>query len=285
MINLKPDIEDSFVEYKNAVERKKESPDRNELFSIESQINECYIDYGENFDGNTLEYIVPAEVGKLHKKALLGLYGSNAAIIKQFRQRHFAQNPQTYNNLCPYCTLNEANTTEHILPKEKYPEFAINTLNLIPACSGCNSMKGEQVLNPQNNKKQTINFYTDILPRDQYLYVDFTVVGKSIKSIYRLENVGGVIDSDLFSLIERHFDKFDLLNRFNDKAIQEVSELKSLYLVESFKNEIEYNNFSEKQIRKVCMDRPQLGYNHWKIILYFEAAKSEVFKTYILSLI
>lgn len=32
------------------------------------------------------------------------------------------------------------------------------------------------------------------------------------------------------------------------------------------------------------MDRPVLGYNHWKIILYLSAATSDVFKKYILKL-
>ena len=98
-----------------------------------------------------------------------------------------------------------------------------------------------------------------------------------------MENPYSKVDTDKFSLIKRHFKKYNLLNRFNNKAIQEISELKNLYLVESFANETEYDVFAAKQIRKVNMDRPQLGYNHWKVILYLSAATSEVFKNYILS--
>lgn len=283
MINLKPDTEDSFCEYKNAVERKNDSPEKRELISIEKEMEDCYIKYKKNFDKNNLEHIFPNPSGQLHKGVLLDLYNPKAAIIKNFRQRFFSQNPQTYNNRCPYCTLSEANTTEHILPKDKYPEFAIDTLNLIPACSVCNSLKGEQVVDSRHNKKLTINFYTDTLPNEQYLFVYFEVSGINIKPTYRLENPYSKVDTETFSLIKRHFKKYNLLNRFNNKAIQEISELKNLYLVESFANETEYDVFAAKQIRKVNMDRPQLGYNHWKVILYLSAATSEVFKNYILS--
>lgn len=285
MINLFQDREDSFSEYKAAVNRKNDdSNDKKDLLSIEKQMEDCYINYKQHFDSNNLEILKSTRVGQLHKDSLLGLYSSDAAIVKLFRMRYFAQNPQTYNNLCPYCTLSEANTTEHILPKEKYPEYAVDTLNLIPACSGCNSKKGDSVIDAISGKRTTINYYTDTLPQEQYLYVDFEVSSNNIKAIYHLENHDNKINVEMYSLIERHFSKFDLLNRFNLKAIQEISELRNLYVVEDFSNEAEYNAFAAKQIRKIKMDMPHLGYNHWKVILYLSAATSDVFKKYILSL-
>lgn len=285
MINLFQDREDSFSEYKAAVNRKNDdSNDKKDLLSIEKQMEDCYINYKQHFDSNNLEILKSTRVGQLHKDSLLGLYNSDAAIVKNFRKRYFAQNPQTYNNLCPYCTLSEANTTEHILPKEKYPEYAVDTLNLIPTCSGCNSKKGDSIIDVVSGKKTTINYYTDKLPHEQYLYVDFEVSSNNIKAVYHLENHDNKINVEMYSLIERHFSKFDLLNRFNLKAIQEISELRNLYVVEDFSNEAEYNAFAAKQIRKIKMDMPQLGYNHWKVILYLSAATSDVFKKYILSL-
>lgn len=58
----------------------------------------------------------------------------------------------------------------------------------------------------------------------------------------------------------------------------------NLYVVEGFSDDADYNTFAAKQIRKINMDKPQLGYNHWKIILYQSAATSDVFKKYILNL-
>ena len=280
MINLKADNEDSFDEYKAAVKRKDNSGAKSELLSIETAMKDCYNNYAFHFEKNDLECMPEARVGKWHKDVLLGMYGADFAIIKNFRKRYFSLNPQTYNNLCPYCTLNEANTTEHILPKEKFPEYSVDTLNLIPACSACNSKKSDAVLNSEG-KKFTINFYTDKLPNIQYLFVDFKLVGDDIKAIYRLDNPYK-IDSELFALIERHFKRFNLLERFDLKALQETSELINLYLSEEISDSAQFDMFAAKQIRKINLDRIQLGFNHWKIILYFSAATSNVFRKYIL---
>lgn len=282
MINLSSDTEDSFDLYKKAVSRKHASPQKTECCQLEQQVKTCYEDYKNHYDSNTIETLNPSEVGQNHKDALLNLYSSDAAIIKHFRERFFKRNPQTYNNLCPYCTINEANTTDHILPKEKYPEYAIDTLNLIPTCSNCNSIKGEYVVD-DNDNKITLNFYQDVLPQEQYLYVEFRKLQQSIKANYYIHNNGN-INQDIYSLIERHFNKLKLINRFNDKAIQEISELKNLYLSEQFSSEGEYNQFAEKQLRKINLDKTSLGYNHWKVILYQSAATSDVFKSYILEI-
>ena len=104
------------------------------------------MNYDIHFLLNDLEFMPQAQVGIDHKDALQGLFGSQTGLVKNFRKRYFEINPQTYNNLCPYCVVNSANTTEHILPKEKYPEYAVNVKNLIPGCGECNSAKGEDVL-------------------------------------------------------------------------------------------------------------------------------------------
>lgn len=62
MINLKPDTEDSFCEYKNAVDRKDDSPEKKELISIEKEMEDCYIKYKNNFDKNNLEHIVSTQI-------------------------------------------------------------------------------------------------------------------------------------------------------------------------------------------------------------------------------
>ena len=281
MINLNSDTEDCFDLYKKAVARKHNSAQKTELLSIEQQVGERYEEYKRHFDSNTIEQLNQSEIGQEHKEVLSDLYSSDAVIIKHFRERFFQRNPQTYNNLCPYCSINEANTTDHILPKEKYPEYAIDTLNLIPACSNCNSLKGDDVVNDKGDKV-TINFYRDTLPQEQYLYVNFQIKGTSIKATYDIRNNGSIRD-DLFALIKRHFDKLGLIERFNYKAIQEISELTNLYFLEELNSEEEYKIFATKQLKKTEMDKLSLGYNHWRVILYQSAATSDVFKSFILA--
>ena len=171
---MKPyDQKEPFEVYKDAVERKTNGADKRELQSIERQMEDCYANYDRHFSQNDLEYMPHARVGAEHKDVLLGLFGSKLKLVKDFRKRYFEINPQTYNNLCPYCVINSSNTTEHILPKDSYPEFAVDVKNLIPGCSECNSAKGEDVLN-EHGKKLVINYYTDLLPDEQFLKVAIT---------------------------------------------------------------------------------------------------------------
>lgn len=282
MISMKPyDLKDSFEVYKEAVERKDNGPVKTELKGIEQPMDDCYKNYHRHFRQNDLEYMPHSRVGTDHKIALLSLYGSQTKLIKDFRKRYFEINPQTYNDVCPYCVISESNTTEHILPKEKYPEYAVDVLNLIPGCSKCNSLKGEDVLN-QNGERFIINYYTDILPNIQYLFVDIFFNGEDLGFRYRLENVGNAIDTGLFSLIDRHYTKLELLKRYKEKAIQTIAEIKNDYLSEGITDEQGYDTYAAKRRNKCELDVPYYGINHWKIVLMKAAADSRVFKEYIL---
>ena len=147
----------------------------------------------------------------------------------------------------------------------------------------CRSRRFSAYLDKKTGKKNIINFYKDQLPKEQYLFVDFEEIGDEIKATYRLENKNNAVDDDTFALIERHFKQLGLLDRFNSKAMQETSELKNLYRAEGLVDEGEFDAFAARQIRKLNLDRETLGYNYWRIILYYSAATSDVFKQYILS--
>lgn len=283
MRNMKPyDLMGAFDVYKDAVERRNTEAVKKELQAIEKPMLDCYTNYERHFAQNDLEYMPQARVGKDHKDTLLGMFGSRTKLIKDFRKRYFEINPQTYNNLCPYCCINSSNTTEHILPKEDYPEFAVDVKNLIPGCSECNSAKGEDVLD-KKGKKFVINYYTDILPNEQFLYVVIKTKDGALNFEYTLSNPDNRINPELYALIERHFVRLHLLARYKDKAIQEFAEVKNSYLVEQFQNEVEYDNFASKQIQKCDFDALEYGINHWKVVLLRACAESDIFKQCILS--
>ena len=284
MRNMKPyDQKKPFDVYKEAVERKSNGAEKQELQSIEAQMGDCYSDYDMHFTQNDLERMHPAKVGTDHKDALLGLYGSRVKLVKDFRNRFFEINPQTYNNLCPYCAINSSNTTDHILPKDPFPEFAVDVKNLIPVCDECNSAKGDDVLDVYG-QKMIINNYTDILPDEQFLHVNISQKGTSLNFDYLLYNPGNRIAPDLYELIERHFDKLHLLKRYKDKAIQEFAEIRNTYLAEQFSDVVAYDVFAAKQIKICDLNVVEYGRNHWKVVLIRACAESQVFKNFICSL-
>lgn len=149
--------------FSEAVDRKKNSADAIALNEIKPKIEIAYRYYERAMDKLKLGSLRPSMVLSSYKEPLLGMYSSECKLVKDFRSWHFNNNPQTYNNVCPYCTINSANTTEHILPKEVYSEYAVNVFNLIPACSECNSFKGENIFD-ENGEIFTINFLHRIMP-------------------------------------------------------------------------------------------------------------------------
>ncbi len=280
MINLqKYQSKDPFDVYKKTVDRKK-GTDKLALKAIENDMNTCYDEYKSHHIANTLEAHSPSAVVNNKKDLLLSLYGSKTKVIKDFRLEYFRINRSTYNNLCPYCVISESNTTEHILPKEKYPEYAINVLNLIPACSQCNSLKGDDFLD-KNGNRFTINFYTDSLPNIQFLFAYVFKNGAGLRVEYRLNNPDNKIDNNLFELICRHYTRYDLIERYNNKAMEYLSEIINEFKIEEFENDEEFDRFSSKYLKKCSLDQLSYGYNHWRIVLRLGVANSLVFKEYI----
>lgn len=277
------DLKSPFEIYKDAVSRKNDIEEKRELNSIEKAMELCYTEYESHFSLNDLEYMPKAQIGIDHKGVLIGLYGSRTKLVKDFRKRYFEINPQTYYNLCPYCVINSSNTTDHILAKEQYAEFAVDVKNLIPVCSECNSAKGERILDDQG-ERFIINYYTDAIPDEQFVEVDIREKGSSLVFEYALSNPGNRIDANLYALITRHFESLHLLKRYKEKAIQEFAEIKNTYLAEQFSSEIEYDCFAAKQIKKCELDGREYGRNHWKVVLLKTCAESSVFKRHILSI-
>lgn len=279
MINFKHYSEDAFTLYKAAVDRKKNPDEKAKLEQIEEKVKSAYDNYGIKFSQKQVHTLFPSNLFSEEEKELLeGMFDSDNKIVKTIREWIDANNNKTYLNRCPYCTLNAANTTEHILPKSVYEEFAVHALNLIPCCSECNSKKGDNFKDRSGNPL-FLNFYYDILPEKQYLFVDLSFDEKGVVNFnYRLDNVNH-IDVRLFDLICRHYEKLDLLKRFKTKAISEYPEIESS--LRAFLPNENIGAFMDNLKQKAMLDANSYGYNYWKVVLYLALADSEGYKMYL----
>lgn len=68
---------------------------------------------------------------------------------------------------CPLCGQQSVSTLDHHLPKTRYPALAVNPVNLIPACSDCNKLKGETA--PTTPGEQTLHPYFDNVEGNTWL--------------------------------------------------------------------------------------------------------------------
>ena len=278
MINFKHYSEDAFTLYKDAVERKT-GHGKDGLKRMEEKVKSAYDSYNSAFGQKHVHTLLPSDLFSEEEKELLeGMFDSDNKIVRTIREWIDANNNRTYLNRCPYCTLNAANTTEHILPKSVYEEFAVHALNLIPCCSECNSKKGDNFKDRSGNPL-FLNFYYDILPEKQYLFVDLSFDGKGVVNFnYRLDNVNH-IDVRLFNLICRHYEKLDLLTRFKTKAISEYPEIESS--LRAFWPNGNIDAFMSNLKMKALLDAKSYGYNYWKVVLYLALADSNAYKAYL----
>ena len=150
MINFKPYDGDAFELYKGAVERKDNGPDKDALLRIEEKVCKSYETYQTAFKNQRVHLLNQDDSYAYDEKRLMkALYGSKAKVVKDIRAWIDGNNKRTYLRKCPYCTISRANTTEHILPKEKYPEYAafpevgFRIAGLYWAKKKCNSLADE----------------------------------------------------------------------------------------------------------------------------------------------
>ncbi len=162
---------------------------------------------------------------------------------------------------------------DHIMPKNLFPEFSVHAQNLFPCCVECNSYKSETWL--KNGNRQILNLYLDILPSEQYLFVEINIVDSVVTPKFYLENKAS-IEADYFQLILSHYKNLHLLDRFGDASNTIITELKSALtaLNGSSANEIESFIAAYSESNSLYF-----GYNYWKDILRIALSKDKRFLT------
>lgn len=280
MINFKHYPDDAFKLYEDAVKGKRDKDGKECLQLIQDEAKKAYAEYDTAFGLKAVHSLMPSSsFSELDRENLLALYGSDKKIIKTVRAWIDTNNKRTYLKVCPYCTLGVANTTEHILPKALYQEYAVHSKNLIPCCSDCNSRKGNAVRDAKG-EPVVINFYYDTLPLVQYLFVDISFDANDIVNFtYSLDNVNNV-DGKLFRLVQSHFTRLDLLNRFKTMAVSRYTELEDSLLVD-----LESKNIDDCMTdlkKKALKDAAEYGRNHWMVVLKLALVESGEYKKYII---
>ena len=275
MKNLNAHIEPAIDFFDNvlaAKNRTENDPNYNARITLlRSNILATYTAYDDSFATDNLismaahGYIAPA------KDDLLKMYAYKNKPFQKLKTAITTTAKNRIINTCQNCTINEINSFDHLLPKDEFPEFAVNPKNLFPSCTQCNGYKS--TVWRHNGATLFLNLYLDTLPIEQYLFVEVTVTD-TIDAIFVVENRNN-INPQTFALISSHYRRLHLTDRFRLNKDDVVSELintiKEMSLL-----------LTEQQIREVLInksnrDRQNLGNNHWKSILALELINSHVF--------
>lgn len=272
MKNLSPFRGVTISLYKLAVGRKNEGVEKGRLIAIEGQIANCFDKYNDHFTPASLIQIQPEGIRSPEKDDLLSLYKYDSFAIREFNKSIKNQQPRGVRSICQNCSIDSIGTLDHVIPKEEFPEFSVNPLNLFPCCSKCNSYKSSNWR--FGDKMLFLNLYLDELPEEQYLFVQIN--GDNLDNIdfeYFIENRNG-IEENLFEQIKSHFTRLHLLERMNLKAVDEFDKL--IIDLETYIDELPMEEIFQIVTAEAHKLKQIYGQNHWLPVLKLALIGSEV---------
>ncbi|MDX6043008.1 hypothetical protein [Scandinavium lactucae] len=168
------------------------------------------------------------------------------------------------NSLCSMCGSMHSGTLDHVLPKESYPEFAVFTKNLVPACK-CNTFKSTTISNAAGHRM--LHPYFDNVLCERLIRAEFTNLGQTptidVKIIidprssdfnnvkYHLDNV--VIKNDIKGYLSQQWESFYLYPELIVRGLN-----KSLFT---------YDDALNLLIRELSLlDEKHKGKNNWNSV-------------------
>lgn len=281
MRNLRPYDEDVTTFFDEVVAARRPSDkDPNFLTRIVSYrpgIIIAYTAYDGHFAAHSL--MTAVAIGHINptKADLIELYKYKAKVFKGLKRKLTTDENNRLINTCQNCTINAVNSFDHVLPKDEFPEFAVNPKNLFPSCTECNGYKSTIWRNGVN--PLFLNLFLDILPSEQYLFADVSVVSNEVEIKYTVENRNG-LDTTLFDLIKSHYNRLHLPKRFSESYDDVITELINSIL--SIKDELSKEKIKEVTIAKANRDLNKFGQNYWKAITAIALINSDDFFQYAL---
>lgn len=266
MKNLKEYDLSTFDFHKEIVKSKRKSSDdsnyKTRVKGYNSTIQTLYNNFDLSFSTNSLEKMSAHNFNAVEKATLLKLYSYKQKRFQKLKVKLTTDENNIQSSVCQNCTIGEVNSFDHYIPKDEFPEFVVNPKNLIPSCTKCNGYKSTIWRN--NNVKVFLNLYLDLLPLEQYLFVDISYPQGDMALKFRVRNIHN-IDSNLFDLIKTHYDKLYLCQRFEENSDVIVSELKVTITNNikrlNIKTALEVINEDQKEYKAIY------GNNYWKSLL------------------
>jgi 5-methylcytosine-specific restriction endonuclease McrA len=271
MKNFSP-LRRNFHYFKRIIENKHE-PIRTELKSIEGQVQAEYKKYVSLYNTNNLTNFNQSAFTDPNAKNLRICYADRIE-VNNLKEEIYNNQPIHLRYECQYCMIGDGSESfDHYLPKETFPEFAVMSLNLIPCCIKCNGHKST-TWKDSTNSRNIINFYYDEIPQIQFLQCSLSYRRNTPIINFYLHNPGG-IDSCLFEIIEKHYERLHLLDRFTKKSGTEITNV--INSISQFTGMFPRNRIAGIILAEAAEMKVDYGNNFWKAILRQSLASSNRF--------
>lgn len=244
---------------------------KNRLAIYRADIATNFIQYDSSYTDNTLTEMNPDGCKATKKTDLLSLYSYGNSVISMLKIKLTTTEFNRVENTCQNCTIGEVSSFDHFLPKDEFPEFSVHPKNLIPSCSKCNGKKS--IVWREGINSMFLNLYLDNLPDDQYLFVDINY-NMDLDFTFNVDN-RNQIPPALFSIIESHYRRLDLTQRFKENSNKVVSELTNS--INSVKNKLPRIEIINSVIESEKSNVAIYGSNYWQSILKISLVYNDKF--------
>lgn len=282
MRKIKEYQEDSFEFHKKVVDSKhKRTTDptyKDRVRALNTIIERKFKEYDTYFNRDDLASLSPKNLTNEQRNDLKALYDYGTKPFQQLNDILTTGDNGTRQPICPFCTINNVNTLDHLIPKSEFSEFSDHPVNLMPCCSDCNSKKSSNWRD--GNTRKYLNLYLDSLPdNSQYLFVYLSIEDATIKVVFFIENRNN-IEENLFQKIENHYTDLELCKRFALNCDNSISELKNT--LSPIKKFLSKEQLKQSVIETETENRLLYGFNYWKSILKIACCENDIILDFLL---
>lgn len=194
------------------------------------------------------------------KTSLIGLYYPDPdrqpfQILETLRKGH---------NLlfCPCCgEPGKPRTLDHYLPKTIYPEFSIVLANLTPMCDECQAKKGTNYADVEGNKKFIHPYFDPI----ETVLLELRISEPFSSPVAFTVAVPDSLDLALSSLVARHIEGINFVERFEEFCRQHYTNLLMMFVEERKEPE---PDSSTRIITRFLRQYEKESVNRWESVFY-----------------
>lgn len=246
--------------------------------ALDMVIKEKFEEHDEHFQRDDLASLSSENLTNEQKNDLKALYDYRTKPLQQLNDILTTRDNGTREPICPFCTINNVNTLDHLIPKSEFSEFSVHPINLMPCCSDCNGKKSSNWRD--GNVRKYLNLYLDNIPNnDQYLFVDLSIEDATIKAVFSVDN-RNQIEDELFQKIENHYNDLDLCKRFALNCDNSISELKNT--LSPIRKYLSKEQLKQSVIETESENRLLYGFNYWKSILKIACCENDIILDFLL---
>lgn len=237
------------------------------LHEIRDRVVDAYSRYEEG-SGSPVD-IDPLKPSVEVAKALKGnyLHTYAGAVLGQLRIDALAA---VEDELCPMCGVGFVSDLDHYLPKEKFPEFSVLALNLVPVCSRCNGKKRSVAGDREGRFFHA--YYDDVPESPSLLVADLEVAQKSVIVSF---DINHTLPMTIYKDARYHFKRLRLSDAYVTPAVNDLVG-RIHYFEELY--EIGGPDAVAYGANRIALNhRREFGSQFWKAVLYDAVAASHQF--------